>query len=255
MSLEIELSKVTKSYGPGKTVVRELSLVLPAGKTLCIIGTSGCGKTTTLKLINRLIEPTSGELRIGGRDVLGGDVIALRRSIGYVIQEGGLFPHMSVAQNVGLVARLLAWEPERTARRVDELLELVNLNPGEYRHRYPEELSGGQRQRVGVARALMADPPIVLMDEPFGALDPITRIGLQNEFLRLKRELGKTIVFVTHDLPEAFKLGDLILLMHAGELMQLGTPHELLRSPASSFVTDFLQAHTIHDPQGDAPDA
>ncbi|MBI3893052.1 MAG: ATP-binding cassette domain-containing protein [Candidatus Wallbacteria bacterium] len=249
MSLDIELRRVSKTFGSGKTVVRELSVSVAAGGTLCIIGTSGCGKTTTLKSINRLIEPTEGEILIGGKDVLHRDAIGLRRSIGYVIQEGGLFPHMTVGANVGLVARLLDWDKPRMAKRVDELLELVNLSPAEYRHRFPEELSGGQRQRVGVARALMADPPIVLMDEPFGALDPITRIGLQNEFLRLKRELGKTIVFVTHDLPEAFKLGDRIALMHQGELMQVGTPHELLTRPANSFVSAFLQAHTIHDPR------
>ncbi len=248
MSLEIELQDVTKTYEPGPTVVKSLSLRLEAGSTLCIIGTSGCGKTTTLKLINRLIEPTSGSIRIGGRDVLSQDVIELRRSIGYVIQEGGLFPHMTIAENVGTVARLEGWQASRISQRVDELLGLVNLEPWEYRDRYPAQLSGGQRQRVGVARALMCDPPIILMDEPFGALDPITRNSLQDEFVRLKADLGKTIVFVTHDLGEAFKLGDQIALMDAGELLQMGTPTELLEEPASPFVADFMRTHAHHKP-------
>ena len=243
MSEDIEFRAVSKAFGGARPAVRELSFRLPAGRTLCIIGTSGCGKTTTLRLVNRLIEPTAGQILIGGVNVLERDPVLLRRSIGYVIQEGGLFPHLTIAQNVGVVARLLGWPRARTRARVDELLTLVNLTPAEYRHRYPAELSGGQRQRVGVARALLADPAIILMDEPFGALDPITRSGLQTEFIRLKAELGKTIVFVTHDLAEAFRLGDLIALMDAGVLVQMGSPQELLARPANGFVEEFLRAH------------
>ncbi|NIM61051.1 MAG: ATP-binding cassette domain-containing protein [Acidobacteria bacterium] len=223
--------------------VRELSLVVETGETVCLIGPSGCGKTTTMKLVNRLIEPTSGTVRVDGRDVREQDPIALRRGIGYVIQSGGLFPHMTVERNVGLLCEVEGWEPESVHRRVDQLLELVNLAPAEFRGRRPGELSGGQRQRVGVARALALDPSIVLMDEPFGALDPITRDQLHDEFTALKATVRKTIVLVTHDMREAFKLGDRIALMERGELVQIGTPAELRERPASPFVETFLRSH------------
>ncbi len=223
--------------------VRELSLVVETGETVCLIGPSGCGKTTTMKLVNRLIEPTSGAVHVDGRDVREQDPIALRRGIGYVIQSGGLFPHMTVERNVGLLCEVEGWEPESVHRRVDQLLELVNLAPAEFRGRRPGELSGGQRQRVGVARALALDPSIVLMDEPFGALDPITRDQLHDEFTALKATVRKTIVLVTHDMREAFKLGDRIALMERGELVQIGTPAELRERPASPFVETFLRSH------------
>ena len=234
---------MAKTYPGGTTAVRDLSLTISSGSTLCFIGTSGCGKTTTLKMINRLIEPTSGVISIGGTSTMDRDPIELRRSIGYVIQRGGLFPHMSVSNNVAVVAKLVGWDAARTSERVDQLLDLVSLEPDEYRDRLPHELSGGQQQRVGVARALMVDPPIILMDEPFGALDPITRDALQDEFVRLQRELGKTIVFVTHDMSEAVKLADQIAIMDAGVLQQAGSPTDLIEHPANEFVADFMRSH------------
>ncbi|MEZ6186186.1 MAG: ATP-binding cassette domain-containing protein [Planctomycetota bacterium] len=245
----IELEAVRKVFPPrggqGDPVVAVdgVSFTVGAGETLCLIGTSGCGKTTTMKMINRLIEPTSGTIRVGGEDVTAQDVIRLRRRLGYVIQKGGLFPHMTLAENVGLLCQEEGWEAERTRARVDELLNLVNLPPDAFRGRYPREVSGGQRQRVGVARALALDPDYVLMDEPFGALDPITRSQIHDEFLDLKTRVKKTIVIVTHDMDEAFKLGDQVALMDHGRVVQLGTAEDFRERPANDFVRAFLQSH------------
>ncbi len=225
--------------------VRDVDLEVAEGETLCLIGTSGCGKTTTLKMVNRLVEPTSGRVLVGEQDVAGLDVIALRRGIGYVIQSGGLFPHMTVGENVSLLCRLERWDGARTAARVDELLELVNLPVSRFRDRMPAELSGGQRQRVGVARALALDPPILLMDEPFGALDPITRREVRQEFRSLEDKVSKTVILVTHDLPEAFDLGDRVALMHVGSVVQVDTPENLRNRPANGFVESFLDAQEV----------
>ncbi|BAU14979.1 ABC transporter ATP-binding protein [Leptolyngbya sp. NIES-3755] len=213
-----------------RPLVANLSFTIFSGETLVLLGRSGCGKTTTLRLINALLVPTEGEVRVKGRSTKDWNAIDLRRQIGYVIQEVGLFPHFTVAQNIAVVPSLQKWERDRIENRVVELLELVGLEPQHFKDSYPHQLSGGQRQRVGVARALAADPPLLLMDEPFGALDPITRAELQREFLQLQRQLGKTIVFVTHDIHEAFKLGTRIGLMQAGQLVELGTPDEFARS-------------------------
>jgi osmoprotectant transport system ATP-binding protein len=243
----IELCNVSKVFdgarGERVVAVDELSLEVPTGTTLCLIGTSGSGKTTTMKLINRLIEPSSGRVRLGGEDVAGVDVIVLRRRIGYVIQKGGLFPHMTVEANVGLLCRLEGWAPPDVSRRVAELLELVNLPAANFGKRYPRELSGGQRQRVGVARALALDPAYVLMDEPFGALDPITRRQIHEEFLALQARVAKTMVIVTHDMSEAFKLGDRIALMDGGKLVQIGREADFRERPVSDFVVEFLRSH------------
>jgi osmoprotectant transport system ATP-binding protein len=196
----IRLDSVSKRFSNGQVAVDALTLEIPAGETCVLVGPSGCGKTTTLKMINRLIEPTGGRIFLGDEDVTRADPVGLRRRIGYVIQQVGLFPHQNIGTNVGTVPRLLGWKKDRIVQRVDELLELVGLAPGEYRDRYPSQLSGGERQRVGVARALAADPPVLLMDEPFGAIDPVTRMRLQDEFLRLQGEVQKTVVFVTHDI-------------------------------------------------------
>ncbi|MBE9013075.1 ATP-binding cassette domain-containing protein [Pseudanabaenaceae cyanobacterium LEGE 13415] len=211
-------------------LVSNLSFTIFSGETLVLLGRSGCGKTTTLRLINALLLPTQGEVRMNDRSTKSWNAIDLRRQIGYVIQEVGLFPHFTVAQNIAVVPSLQKWERDRIKHRVTELLELVGLEPQRFKDCYPHQLSGGQRQRVGVARALAADPPVLLMDEPFGALDPITRAELQREFIRLQRSLGKTIVFVTHDIHEAFKLGTRIGLMQTGQLVELGTPDEFARS-------------------------
>ena len=241
---EIELRAVTKRYSGMKApAVDSLSLTIPAGEIVMFVGPSGCGKTTSLKMINRLIEPSSGTILIGGEDVRGQSADELRRHVGYVIQGGSLFPHMTVAKNVALVPRLLGWDRTRIADRVDELLDLVGLEPGRYRDRYPRELSGGQQQRVGVARGLAADPPVILMDEPFGAVDPITRQRLQDELLSIQRELRKTIVCVTHDIEEAIKLGDRILILQEGaQVAQYDTPEGILAAPANEFVEDFVGA-------------
>ena len=236
----ITFEKVSKRYGD-KVAVDQLDLVVNSGEVVMLVGPSGCGKTTTLKMINRLIEPTSGVIAIDGEDVMAQDVTHLRRKIGYVIQQVGLFPHHTVAENVATVMRLEGWDRARIKARVDELLELVGLPPGEFGRRYPGELSGGQQQRVGVARALGVDPLMLLMDEPFGAIDPVTRERLQEELLRLQQVVRKTIVFVTHDIDEAIKLGDRVaLFMPEGRLAQYGTPAELLASPASDYVAGFL---------------
>jgi osmoprotectant transport system ATP-binding protein len=239
----IRLEHVTKAYEAGHLAVDDLSLEVAVGELCVLVGPSGCGKTTTMRMINRLIEPTSGRIYVGDDDVLQLDPVQLRRRIGYVIQQIGLFPHMTIADNVATVPRLLGWKGDRIRARVDELLDLVGLPPGSFRDRYPHQLSGGQRQRVGVARALGADPDVLLMDEPFGAIDPITRERLQDEFLRLQAEVRKTIVFVTHDVEEAVKLGDRIaILRDGGVLAQHDTPAEILGAPASEFVADFVGA-------------
>ncbi len=244
----VEFEHVTKRYDASKDkktpgAVNDLSLKIPAGKICVLVGPSGCGKTTSLKMVNRLIEPTSGRILIDGVDAASRDVTELRRSIGYVIQQVGLFPHQSIGDNVATVPRLLGWTKERQRSRADELLALVGLDPAKYRDRYPNQLSGGERQRVGVARALAVDPPIMLMDEPFGAVDPIVRDRLQNEFLRLQEELAKTILFVTHDIDEAIKIGDLVAVFQdGGKVAQFGTPAEILASPASEFVARFVGA-------------
>ena len=242
--LPIRLDGVTKRYpGQDRPAVDAVSLEIPAGQTVMFVGPSGCGKTTLLKMLNRLIEPTGGRIFLGDEDVTTQDADRLRRRIGYVIQAGGLFPHMTVATNVGLVPKMLGWDKSRVADRTEELLELVGLDPATYRDRYPRELSGGQQQRVGVARALAADPPVLLMDEPFGAVDPITRVRLQDELLRIQEELGKTIVCVTHDFDEAVKLGDRIVVFDVGaRVVQYDTPEAILAEPAEEYVADFVGA-------------
>ena len=236
----IEFRDVRKTFAPGRPVLDGLTLDVAEGETVVLAGPSGGGKTTALKLVNRLLDHDSGELRVFGRDVRGEDPIALRRRLGYVIQEAGLFPHWTVRRNVEAVPRLLGWKEDEARRRSDELLSLVNLPAPEFADRKPRELSGGQRQRVGVARALAADPPILLMDEPFGALDPIARRSMQREFLDWKRRLKKAVLLVTHDLREAFRLGDRIAILHAGRALQIGTAQEILRSPADEFVREFV---------------
>ena len=238
----IELEKVIKRYrGQEKPAVKELTIAIEAGETVAIVGPSGCGKTTTLKMINRLIEPTSGRVLIGGTDVTKADADDLRQGIGYVVQAGGLFPHWTVEKNIGAVPRLLGWDKARTRARVTELLELVGLDPDTFRSRFPKEMSGGQQQRVGVIRALAADAPLLLMDEPFGAVDPITRVRLQDQLLAIQEELHKTIVIVTHDVDEAIKLGDRVLILsEGGQIEQFGTPEEILTAPANAFVEEFV---------------
>jgi osmoprotectant transport system ATP-binding protein len=238
----ILLDGVTKRYpGQATPAVDGITLEIPAGKIVMLVGPSGCGKTTTLKMINRLIEPTEGRVVLGDEDVTGIDGDELRRRIGYVIQAGGLFPHMTVAANIAVVPKMLGWDAARIRARVDELLELVSLDPEQYRDRYPKELSGGQQQRVGVARALAADPPVLLMDEPFGAVDPITRQRLQDELIRIQAELQKTIVIVTHDFDEAVKLGDWIVVFAEGaRIVQYDTPERILAEPADAFVEEFI---------------
>jgi osmoprotectant transport system ATP-binding protein len=237
----IRLSGVGKTYDDGTVAVQELDLEIGRGELVCLVGPSGCGKSTTLKMINRLIEPTTGRIEIEGRDVTGEDPVQLRRGIGYVIQQVGLFPHQRITANV-MTVPLLYGESKAVAReRAHRLLELVGLDPATYGDRYPHQLSGGQRQRVGVARALAADPPVLLMDEPFGAVDPVVRVRLQDEFLRLQRDLGKTVVLVTHDIDEAVRMGDRVAIFAVGgRLAQYATPVELLARPADDFVADFV---------------
>jgi osmoprotectant transport system ATP-binding protein len=237
----IQLENVTKQFAGGSNAVLNLSLDIPDGETCVLIGPSGCGKTTTLRMINRLIDPDSGRILVDGIDTRGQDPAALRLKMGYVIQSVGLFPHMNVGDNVGTVPRLWKWDQQRIRKRVDELLELVGLAPNEYRNRYPHQLSGGQRQRVGFARALAADPPILLMDEPFGAVDRITRERLQNEFVNIQRSMRKTVVFVTHDIEEAVIVGDrLCILKMQAQVAQYDTPERILAKPASEYVVEFL---------------
>jgi osmoprotectant transport system ATP-binding protein len=239
---ELELRQATKRY-PGQTepAVDRLSLLVPSGEICVLVGPSGCGKTTAMRMVNRMIDITEGDILLDGRSVKEFRPPELRRQIGYAIQQIGLFPHLTVAGNIATVPRLLGWSKNRIRARVDELLELVSLDPADTRDRFPAQLSGGQRQRVGVARALAVDPPLMLMDEPFGAIDPINRERLQNEFLRLQREIRKTIVFVTHDIDEAIKMGDRIAVMQrGGKLAQYASPAELLMQPANRFVEDFV---------------
>jgi osmoprotectant transport system ATP-binding protein len=238
----ITLVGVTKKYpGTERAAVDAINLEIKAGEFVCLVGPSGCGKTTTMRMINRLIEPTSGQILIGDDNILKLDVETLRRRIGYVIQQVGLFPHMTIAHNVSLVPRMLKWPESQVKERVHDMLALVGLDPGQFAKRYPRQLSGGQQQRVGVARALAADPPIMLMDEPFGAVDPITRVRLQDEFLSLQRELKKTIVFVTHDFDEAVKMSDRIVILREGShIAQFDTPAAILANPADDFVGGFV---------------
>ncbi|MGI8829839.1 MAG: betaine/proline/choline family ABC transporter ATP-binding protein [Candidatus Limnocylindria bacterium] len=240
----VAFEHVTKRYpGSDAPAVDNLSLTVPAGEICVLVGPSGCGKTTSMKMVNRLIEPTGGRITIGGEDIMNLPAVELRRRIGYVIQHVGLFPHLTIGENTAVVPKLLRWKADRTRKRTDELLEIVGLDPAQYRDRYPNELSGGERQRVGVARALAADPPVMPMDEPFGAVDPIRRDGLQNEFLRLQSRVRKTIIFVTHDVDEAIKMGDRIaILQRGGILAQYDTPAAILANPASEFVERFVGA-------------
>ena len=239
----IMLEGVSKSYERGSHFsVQDVSFRVPRGQLLILLGSSGCGKTTTLKMINRLIEPTAGRILLDGKNVRSMDPIELRRGIGYVFQSIGLFPHLSVAENVAVVPRLLGWPKARINARVDELLALVHLPPEQYRSRLPRQLSGGQQQRVGFARALAAGQPILLLDEPFGALDPIIRDELRNEFLHIRRRLGLTAVMVTHDMTEALLSADLLAVMNVGRLLRIGTPHELLTNPGDEFVAALLSS-------------
>jgi osmoprotectant transport system ATP-binding protein len=240
----VDLDHVTKRFsGKGPGAVQELSMRVPGGEVCVLVGPSGCGKTTTLKMVNRLVEPSSGRILVDGEDIARRDPVELRRRIGYVIQQTGLFPHLTVGANVATVPRLLGWDAQRTRQRVDQLIELVGLDPASYRDRYPAQLSGGERQRIGVARAIATDPPVLLMDEPFGAVDPITRERLQNEFLRLQRQLATTILFVTHDIDEAIKMGDRIAVFRpGGRLAQYATPKSVLEQPADDYVARFVGA-------------
>jgi osmoprotectant transport system ATP-binding protein len=237
----IELDGVGKTYDDGTVAVSHLDLAVPRGDLVCLVGPSGCGKSTTLKMVNRLIEPTSGRIVLDGEDVTHADPVELRRGIGYVIQQVGLFPHQKVLANITTVPRLLGWDGQRARARGLELMELVGLDPATFADRYPHQLSGGQRQRVGVARALAADPPVLLMDEPFGAVDPVVRAHLQDEFLRLHRELHKTVLMVTHDVDEAVKMGDRVAVFaDGGRLAQYDVPATVLGSPADEFVEQFV---------------
>jgi len=239
----ITFKKVTKIYeSDNKQVaaVKDVDLHVEKGHICVLLGPSGCGKTTLLRMVNRLIPITSGKIEVDGKDINTVDPIQLRRSIGYVIQQNGLFPNMTIEENIGIIPKLLGWDAERRRKRVKELLEMLGLNPDEYRDRYPFELSGGQQQRIGIARALAADPPIMLMDEPFGSLDPVIREHIQNEFLRIQATVKKTILFVSHDIDEAIKLGNTIAILKDGEVMQHGTPFEILSNPKNEFVKNFI---------------
>ncbi|TGD80502.1 ABC transporter ATP-binding protein [Hymenobacter wooponensis] len=243
-SLAIQAHQLSKRYG-SHTVVQNVSFELPAGETLVLLGPSGCGKTTLLRMLNRLVEPDAGYVAIHGQDVRTQPVADLRRGIGYVIQQVGLLPHYTVAENVGVVPRLLGQEASQVAARTEELLRRLHLPPERYGGQYPHQLSGGQQQRVGLARALAANPPIILLDEPFGALDPITRASIRREFRELEELRRKTVVLVTHDVTEAFELADRIMLLNAGQVQQLGTPRELLFRPANNFVRSFFEAEKL----------
>ncbi|MEU8525651.1 ATP-binding cassette domain-containing protein [Streptomyces sp. NPDC048629] len=238
----IRFEHVTKRYADGTTAVDDLSFDVAEGELVTLVGPSGCGKTTTMKMVNRLIEPTEGRILLDGQDVSRVDPVSLRRRIGYVIQQVGLFPHRTVLDNTATVPALLGWKKHKARERAAELLDLVGLDPGTFGHRYPEQLSGGQRQRVGVARALAADPPVLLMDEPFGAVDPVVREHLQNEFLSLQATVRKTVLLVTHDLEEAVRLGDRIAVYGQGRIEQFDTPAAVLGAPANPYVADFVGA-------------
>src|SRR5690348_10751152 len=238
---EIAFRNVVKRYpGRERAAVENLSFEVPPGEICVLIGPSGCGKTTALKMVNRLISITDGDITIDGKSVRNLELTQLRRGIGYVFQQIGLFPHMTVENNIGSVPRLLGWSKSRIRERAGELLELVGLDPTSDLNRYPGEFSGGQQQRIGVARAMAADPPIMLMDEPFGAIDPIARDRLQNDFLRLHRQVRKTVIFVTHDIDEAIKMGDRVAIMRDGHLVQISSPDQLLAEPANEFVASFV---------------
>lgn len=241
----VKFKNVVKAYG-NLVAVKNLDLEIPEGELVVLIGPSGCGKTTTLKMVNRLIEPTSGSIFIRDRNVMDLNPVALRREVGYVIQQIGLFPNMTIEQNIDVVPRLLGWPAEKRKRRVYELLEMVGMEPDIYVPRYPNELSGGQQQRIGVLRALAAEPPLILMDEPFGALDPIARESLQDELKSLHSRLNKTTIFVTHDMDEALKLGDRVVVMNQGEVVQVATPETLLRKPANDFVASFIGKNRLN---------
>lgn len=236
----IQFQKVNKVYEGGFQALKDIHLEFKKGELTVLIGPSGCGKSTTMKMINRLMTPSSGKILINGKDIAEQNAVELRRNIGYVIQNIGLFPHMTIGKNVAVVPQLKKWDKAKTEQRVDELLRLVHLDPEVYRDRYPSELSGGQQQRIGVIRAFAADPDIILMDEPFSALDPISREQLQDELIRLQQELNKTIIFVTHDMDEAIKIADTIVLMKDGEVVQTGSPEYILRHPANDFVRTFI---------------
>lgn len=243
----IEFKNVTKKYEDGFVAIKNLNLTVHDHELFVLIGPSGSGKTTTMKMMNRLIEPTSGEIFINGENIAKKNPVKLRRNIGYVIQQIGLMPHMTIRENVALVPKLKKWDEKRYMKKVDELIEMVGLDPKEVGDRYPDELSGGQQQRIGVIRALAADPEVILMDEPFSALDPISREQLQEELTRLQQELKKTIVFVTHDMDEAIKIGDRICLMKDGEIVQLDRPEVILRHPANEFVRQFIGEERLQD--------
>jgi osmoprotectant transport system ATP-binding protein len=244
--LALETHHVSKQFPDGTYALQNIEWGVQSGETMALIGESGSGKTTLLRLLNRLAEPTAGTVSIQGKAACSQDPIQLRRRLGYVPQDGGLFPHWTIRQNVCLVPQLLGWTPKQQLDQVYKLLSIVNLDPAQIAERYPIELSGGQRQRVAVARALAADPPIVLLDEPFGALDPLTRYDLQDQFLSLKARLQKTMVLVTHDISEAFRLSDRITILKEGHIHQVGTPQELLHSPATSYVHSLVQHYQAH---------
>ncbi|MGX6979388.1 ABC transporter ATP-binding protein [Vagococcus elongatus] len=241
----IRFENVAMAYGDNK-VIDNLNLEIKSGQLVVLVGPSGCGKTTTLQLINRLIDPTEGKIYLNGVDIQTIDPVELRRSIGYVIQEIGLFPHMTIEQNVEIVPKLLGWSQEKRSARTLELLQMVGMDAETYLHRYPSDLSGGQQQRIGVLRALAVEPPLILMDEPFGALDPITRDNLQDEIKKLQKRLNKTIVFVTHDMDEAIKIADVIVLMQKGRIVQAASPDELLSNPKNDFVAEFVGKHRFY---------
>jgi osmoprotectant transport system ATP-binding protein len=251
----IRFENVWKQYDDGFVALKNINLEIQKGELVTLIGPSGCGKTTTMRMINRLIEPTSGTIYIDGQDIAKMNPVELRRNIGYVIQQIGLFPHMTIAENIALVPKLKKWEPSAYQKRVDELLDLVGLDPATFKHRYPSELSGGQQQRVGVIRALAAEPDIILMDEPFSALDPISREQLQEDIVKLQEEIQKTIVFVTHDMDEAIKIANRIAIMKDGEIVQFATPDQILRRPANSFVRGFIGENRLAQRQTAVPTA
>ncbi len=236
----IEFKNISKSYDKKHLILKNINFKIKSGEFVVLIGESGCGKTTTMKLVNRLIDPTEGEVFIDGEDINKTDPISLRRKIGYVIQKEGLMPHMTIGENIELVPKLLKWDKHRRVERARELLQLLNLDPTIFYNKYPHEISGGQKQRVGIARALAVNPDIILMDEPFSALDPITRENIQDEILRLQKELGKTIIFVTHDMDEAIKLGEKIAFLKDGEIVQYDTPDEILKNPADDYIKQFI---------------
>ncbi|MBP2643552.1 MAG: putative signal transduction protein with domain containing protein [Firmicutes bacterium] len=243
----IRFENISKSYEHGHKVINDINLHIKEGEILVFIGSSGCGKTTTMKMINRLVEPTTGKIFIKGEDISKLNPVELRRNIGYVIQHVGLLPHMTIAENVALVPKLKQWEKNAYVKRVNELLHMVNLDPEIYSNRYPSELSGGQQQRIGVIRAMAADPPIILMDEPFSALDPISREQLQDELVRLQETISKTIVFVTHDIDEAIKIANRICIIKDGNIVQLDTPERILRHPANDFVKEFIGVNRLEE--------